>query len=327
MLKSCEDHDILIEKDMGIAQVIGYYHPPGSCYAFKKYTMAKNRNLWKKGEISYKRLFRLYSPKILRKGQNLTYDPSLRSIFPIISESEISSHLKPEEGMKRLLRASKDELECTALELYDSLRELGISSNSIGITGSILAGIHNPKISDLDITVRGCKDIFILKEQSPLTPLKESQLKSWIKNNSLRLSLPPELVRQLYSPMRRGTYKNYLASIIPIVSSEEAGRYQLVEGAYIGTATLVLELEEPSCHSFIYPSLSEFKVKRRIDGPTDISEGMIGSILSYESLFSNLLSSSSKVIIRGKVYLKRDENTLKIITGVRELKSYVRKLE
>lgn len=327
MLKICEDHDIIFGREMEISQVIGYSHPPGACYAFEKYRSSRIRSLWGKKEIYYKRIFRAYTTNILKKTRTLVYDPLLKSFYPTVRESDIKNHLKPEEGMQRLFKKSQDELELIALEIYDTLREIGISSHSIGITGSILANIHNQKISDIDITVRGCKEIMALEGQNPLQPLKGKEMELWVRSNSERLSLPPDLVKQMYSPSRRGNFKGRHVSIIPILSQKEAGKYQIIEGEPLGIATLVIELDEPSCFSYIYPSFITFKVIRLIDGSNFIKNGMTGAIISYEGLYSNLLASSRKVLVTGKTYLDMKEKKLNIILGVREAKSYAKKID
>jgi len=327
MNPACEDHDLIVEKEMAIAQAIGYYHPKHGCFAIEKYVATEGETLWKKAGIKYSRIFRDYSPAVIRKTRKSYYEPSIKAFFPFVRSEDIRTLLKPEDGMRRILRSSRDALEMSVLELYDELRAVGIQPGSIGVAGSILAGIHSLEVSDVDMTVRGCMEIEALVESKVLSPFSEKEFEMWVKKNSERLNMPPEIVKNMYSPSKRGKFKGRLVSLIPLLKVNEAGRYQAIEGEPAGEATLLLELDEPSCHSHIYPSLHTFKILKVIEGSHLLREGAHGEVLSYEGLFSNVLSASSQALVRGKVYLTLDDKMTKIVVGTREIKSYVKMIE
>jgi len=327
MNPACEDHDLIVEKEMAIAQAIGYYHPKHGCFAIEKYVATEGETHWKKASIKYTRVFRDYSPAVIRETRKSYYEPSIKAFFPFVRGEDIRTLLKPEDGIRRILSSCRDELEMSVLELYDELRAIGIRPGSIGVAGSILAGIHSLEVSDIDMTVRGCRESEALIESKVLSPLSGKEFEMWVKKNSERLNMPPEIVKKMYSPAKRGKFKGRLVSLIPLLKVNEAGSYQAIEGEPAGEATLIIELDEPSCHSYIYPSLHKFKIVKVVEGSDLLREGMHGEVLSYEGLFSNVLSTSSKVLVRGKVYLALNDKMTKIIVGTREINSYVKGIE
>jgi predicted nucleotidyltransferase len=327
LLRECEDHDIILGKSFEVLQAFGYLHPKGGCYAIEKYKLTNIETPWKKGSSYFKRLFREYTFDALGKPITLMYDASMRSLFPYIDLLSIREILKPEVGLKRLLNSVRDELELTALELYDSLRSAGIHPSSIGVTGSLLVGMHNRFTSDIDMTVRGARNITILFDISVLSPLQGKKLENWVKNNSERLGVPEHSVLEMYEKKKRGLFKGKTVSIIPLISREEAGNYQIISGDPLGVATLIIELSQPSYLSYVYPSEHRFKVLSLIEGSELIRKNMYGKIISYEGLFSNALVKAGKAIVSGKVFLSKEEEFINVVIGTRESKSSVKILK
>ncbi|MEM0198593.1 MAG: hypothetical protein QXK13_06690 [Fervidicoccaceae archaeon] len=323
--RECEDHDIVIGRNFEIGQAIGYFHPRGGCYVLEKYLLSR-KGYWEKSGVAYRRIFKSYEPVVVKLSPRKAFDPMLHSIFPIMDYTEIRKLLKPEDGMRRVLKRAADELELTALRLYDALREIGVSSSAIGVTGSILAGIHSISISDIDMTVRGCRNVQALMEASPILSFERKELDLWAQRNSERLSLSKDLLKDMYDERRRGVFEGKRVSLILLSSREEVGNYQVIEGKSVGSAAILAELQPSSCYSYLYPSIHEIRILRKIEGASEIEDGMRGRVISYEGLYTNAMNRGGKAIVRGKAFLSEREKMVDLIVGIREEETFVKRV-
>jgi predicted nucleotidyltransferase len=160
MMKTCEGD--FIETAQGlIFDVKGLIHPPNLVIAFIRYFPSKEGKR-KRDETTYGKVYSLSKRyALLRKRfqQYLVYD----TVFDeTLCEVPIDDVKKLHRPVKKLLelRGSRelDLLECKALQLAELLKEKAdIPLESIGISGSILVGLHTP-CSDVDPIVYGSRN-------------------------------------------------------------------------------------------------------------------------------------------------------------------------
>lgn len=317
----CNDHDIVIDKYGNIHQATGYVHPPSGCYAFLKYKPVSTFGIWFKNNVGYFRVFREYSPQIAHEGLHVFYDARLKTYMPYISSFEINKILKPKEATKKLLYKVKDQLEKDAISLIFELDSFGIPIDMIGLTGSILAGIHNPKISDIDITIHDCKFRKIIEELNLLSPFSGIHLKEWVNKNAKRLGIPHVVAFNSYEPKRRGKYKNRDISITFVAPESLSPDRYYIEGEPLGFNTLIVEVDEIPCESEYFPHVVPFVVRGCIGCKKELS-GLYGHLHIYETLYYNLVKNSHIVKVRGKTYINK-EGQLKVLIGIKEEKTYV----
>jgi len=151
----------LIETDEIILDVKGLVHPPNRTVAFVRYS-PDEKGERKRNETNYRKVYSLSERyAMLEKSfpQYLVYDPVFDETLCEVPNSDVEWHHKPVKKLQEM-RSSKDldALESKALRLAEVLKEeASVSWNAIGVSGSILVGLHSP-YSDVDPIVYGTEN-------------------------------------------------------------------------------------------------------------------------------------------------------------------------
>lgn len=173
-----------------IFDVKGLVHPSNRVIAFIRYFPSKKGERKKNGK-NYNKIYSLSKRyDWLRKNfpKYLIYDKIFDEVLCEVPVEDIIRHYKPVEKLEQLRKAERlDSLEFKALELANLLKSsANISWNSIGISGSIMVGLHTPS-SDIDLIVYGsenCRRVYsiireLLQDSScPLRPYSLGDLRS-----------------------------------------------------------------------------------------------------------------------------------------------------
>ena len=159
-IMKAREGDLIETIDGNIFDVKGIVHPPGKVIAFIRYTPDLNGDR-KRGETRYKKVYALRERFDLLKKRfprYLVFDPVLSQWLCEVPNEIVRRHYKPSDYLSLLRRrGTRDELEKRALELAELLhKESGVAWNSLGISGSLLVGLHT-RNSDLDLIVYGSK--------------------------------------------------------------------------------------------------------------------------------------------------------------------------
>ena len=146
--------------DGNIFDVKGFVHPPGKVIAFIRYT-PDSKGDRVRAETRYRKVYALGERYDLLKRkfpQYLVFDRVFNQWLCVVPVEAIRQHYEPSAYLSQLRRRDAcDELEKRALELAELLHtESGVTWDSLGISGSLLVGLHTPK-SDLDLIVYGSK--------------------------------------------------------------------------------------------------------------------------------------------------------------------------
>ncbi len=147
--------------DGNIFDVKGFIHPPGKVVAFIRFTPDLNGDR-RRGEMRYGKVYALRERYHLLKKrfpQYLVYDPLFGQWLCEVPTEAVKQHYEPSHFLSQLRRRdSRDELENQALELAELLHtESGVTWDSLGISGSLLVGLHT-RSSDLDLIVYGSRN-------------------------------------------------------------------------------------------------------------------------------------------------------------------------
>jgi len=152
----------LVENVEGLVfDVKGLVHPPSRVIAFVRYFPDKKGER-RKNEATYGKVYSLSKRYALLKErypQYLVRDPVLDETLCEVPIGDIKKHYNPVAKLQEL-RDSKelDELQRKALQLAELLKQTAdIPWASIGISGSILAGLHVSR-SDIDPIVYGSEN-------------------------------------------------------------------------------------------------------------------------------------------------------------------------
>jgi len=189
-MRSFREGDLLETKEGLIFHVKGTQHPKDGAIAFLRYVPSDKGNRYKDG-TNYTKIYSLNQkfdylennfPKYVR------FSEKLQRKIQFVKKSEIKKVYDPSEKLNELLESTHlSELEEKVVKFTKMLIDSGISRGSLGVTGSILAGVQNKK-SDIDMIGYGEKEG--RKIYSALKKLKETnpQISWYNSKNSLRMA-------------------------------------------------------------------------------------------------------------------------------------------
>ncbi|MGC8975189.1 MAG: hypothetical protein ACP5KB_03215 [Thermoprotei archaeon] len=312
------DHDLIIDKDRRIYVVIGNTHPNGLIIAYLKYVPSKKPTLWGRKNTYYDRVLKKYSvEEVLRVALEVGtqfHDPTLGVTVPVVKASEVKEWLKPEEKLRELRKHVNDHIELVSVEISDIIGSLtGLNPDSMGITGSVLAGIHGLH-SDVDVVIYGCREALEFVHASlEVGKLPKEKIASKVLENSRILGIEPEVYVKIIP-----SYKFVCFKGVPITFTfvdRRSYRYGELVLRPIKPVSLVAELVGGNCESLFYPSRTQ--VARVLEGPK------IKEVINYEAEYNYLLYKGGLLRVSGMLEESILDGEYYVIVGGREIKGYV----
>lgn len=149
-----------------IFDVKGLVHPSDRVIAFVRY-IPDEKGERRRGGAAYRKIYSLSERYALLKERfpwYVTYDSIFDEMLCEVLISDVTKHYKPDEKLQEL-RGSKElgMLESKASQLAELLKEeANIPWKSVGISGSIMAGLHTTN-SDIDPVIYGsqsCRKVY-----------------------------------------------------------------------------------------------------------------------------------------------------------------------
>ena len=153
--------DLIETGDNVIFDVKGLLHPPDKVIAFPRYIPSAEGTRNRDGNL-YGKVYNLAERfQYLQQSapQLIVFDPVFGETLCEVPVSEVTKHYTPVEKLAQLRKAKElTSLERKAVMLAESLKEAaGIPWSSIGISGSIMAGLSTLQ-SDIDPLVYGVEN-------------------------------------------------------------------------------------------------------------------------------------------------------------------------
>lgn len=319
--------------------VVGYEHPPEHVLAFPKYAPTYKKTPWYDGTTYYERLIPHYGSEGIDKSinrmktliENLTkWDNIFGAEVPLIPLNQIDTIYKPEEALSNM--KGKDALETLTLELVDELSsQSNVPKRFFGITGSLLIGIHNEKISDIDLTIAGMSSIIKVKET--LTSILFNQQKSSLqKFSQYSISniiqdapyhgLYETNINELFNRIwYKGVYRTRYFSLSPIRTEEETVN---TYGQYIYRSLGAIEL-----NARIVEPINPFYLPLRYEiSNISLKSLTINELVSYDGFYTDLLKPNDEIFVKGLlqevINTVDGTKTFRIAIGVREMKTLIK---
>ncbi len=324
LIRNFRDRDYLETEEGFFFTVVGNIHPKDRVIAYLK-NIPSQSGKWGSGERRYERTLKYYTMNCLTETLNFLADHHPHYIqrlkadnitFSSVPINRIHKHYRPEEKLITLSRKKDlDILQNKTIELVNLLAKTSnVQSSCLGVTGSILIGIHNLAFSDIDLTVYGRKNSLALKEalqqlmkqkKSPIKKLINENLKEWCKKKSELFPLTIKEAYKIYQRRwNRGTFKGKLFSIHPIkVEKETLKKY----GDIIFTPMGIIEAKAQvinSSDAIYMPAIYLVRDVQIFFGPN--VQG-IEEVTTYEGLYRDLVYDGEYLLCRGKLEKVEDK--------------------
>ena len=306
--------------------VTGYLHPPDRYTAYLKYSPAPVGK-WKSGEIYYRRDLEYYHvgkvadtiAHLERNYPHYVHRCPVRGIkFSMIPQDYVRKYHLPEQRLKEILENPRDPLEEEVCAFVSEIIACtGINEEDLGITGSILLGIHNPEFSDIDLLVYGLENALkvrtALKEgrSTKIRPVTGTVLEEWCA--SVVKHFPLSYEEAQYSAGRRwnyGFFRDRYFSIHPTKKDDEIGEnYGDKIYREKGVARIKAIVSDAS-ESLFMPALYRIDEVEVIEGEVEAQRAapLLKEVLSYEGLYRDVVDSGEEIEARGKLESVNDRH-------------------
>jgi predicted nucleotidyltransferase len=319
------DHYYLRLRNDCYAVVVGNYHEYYMILSYIKYCPSKTLSVWRDRSSFLERVISKYDAGEVRKTSlKQAYIPFYDSNIPYVTSSDVIEIYNPVKRAEEIIMRANDELEATALAMIDSLLE-AVKPLTIGVTGSLLPSIHNPKVSDIDLILYGWESstsaIEFVTENKDLFPgFTGGRLEAWVEANASATGLTRREVMKFYRSYRRGVYSGEEYSIMYNSGLSSS----LINKPYyktLGVSAIQTEFEG-GVYALDYPVrglVSGWRLLEGVEPPMDICE-----ILSFEALYTPLFYEGGKGIVKGVLQCSNTEGCCRLLVGGYEYKGFAK---
>ena len=324
-MRGFRDRDFLQTTEDFFFCVVGPLHPPERVISYIKYIPSES-GVWGRDEKKFSRILQKYTiPNLLETFNYLEinyphylfHSPVDNITITAVPHQNIKEHFKPEEKLAQLRQASQlDSLQEKLVRFTRFLEETsGVAEGSFGVTGSLLLDIHQPKFSDLDVTVYGVKDSWDLHKalsenrnsEMPMKRLKGKALKDWCIKKAKQYPLSQAEASKIYE--RRwnlGVFEHRWVSIHPVkLESEVTEEYGEATYHPCGQVTIRAVVRDNTDCLFL-PSVYKIEEVKVLEGP---QLGKVTEVVSYESLYGSLAENGEIIQARGKLEQVSEKGT------------------
>jgi len=318
------DHYYLRLANGCIFAVVGNAHLDYGFIGYVKYCQSERDSpIWVLNGLPLERVVKWYEVQEVHEGTPWKiYVPYYDAELPYAPVWLIERVYNPVERMLEIIASPRDALEEKAATIASYLASLAGDVKKLGVTGSLLPGIHNPLVSDIDLVVYGWRDSprvieAILENKDVFKPFNGDKLRDWATRISERTGLTRKQALALYRNWRRGVFIDrdysviYNSGIVGLFHSKP--RYRTI-GVTTIEATLAGGIE-----ALNYPSVSGIERYRVLSGanpPLDIT-----FIESLEALYIPVLYEGGSVVAKG--LLQCNMNECRVLVGVIEEEGFV----
>jgi uncharacterized protein len=301
-----------------IFDVKGLIHPPDKIVAFVRYFPHEKgeriRNALTFAKVySFPERFEILKERL---PQYLVHDSVFDETVCEVPVGDVEKRYDPINELRRLRETkSLDSLETSAVQLAKLLKERADTPwNKIGITGSVMIGLHNPE-SDIDLVVYGsgnCRKVhsalgsMLARGDTSLRRYDQDELKRLFDFRSKDTETSFEdFVRSEHRKVMQGKFgdRDYFMRFVRDWN-EATEHYGQITYKNVGYARVAATIENGS-ESIFTPCTYGIRNVRILKG-SKISR--LASIVSFRGRFCEKARKGEKVIAQGKVELVKEAN-------------------
>jgi len=324
-MRGFRDRDFLQTNEDFFFCVVGPLHPPERVISYIKY-IPSDSGIWGRDEKKFSRILQKYTiPNLLETFNYLEvsyphylfHSPVDNITISAVPHQNIKEHFKPEEKLSQLRQASQlDALQQKLVRFTRFLEETsGVSEGAFGVTGSLLLDIHQPNFSDLDVTVYGLKDSWVLhnalsenrNSEMPMKRLEGKALKDWCIKKAKQYPLSPAEASKIYErKWNLGVFEDTWVSIHPVkLESEVSEEYGEATYHPCGQVTICAVVRD-NIDCLFLPSVYKIEEVDILEGP---QLGKVTEVVSYESLYDSIAENGETIQARGKLERVTEKGT------------------
>lgn len=313
-----KDRDFVETREGMFFCVTGYLHPPDRYTAYLKYSPA-SAGKWKGGETAYHRELEYYHVDQVANTiaqleraypQYVHYCPVRDIRFSMVPHAYVRQYYLPEQRLGEILKAPQDSLEEEVSAFVSEIVAIaGIDASDLGVTGSILLGVHNPNFSDIDLLVYGLENAqkvrTALKEgrSSRVQPVTGETLKEWCTSVAEHFSL--DYKEACHLAERRWNYGFFNGRYFSIHATRKDGEIGENYGDRIyrkaGTARIRAVVTD-ALESLFMPAVYRVEVIEVIEGEAEGQRvARLQEVVSYEGLYRDIVDTGQEIEASGKL--------------------------
>jgi predicted nucleotidyltransferase len=235
-----------------------------------------------------------------------------------VPKNKVKKYYYPKERLLEIKKSgSRDILEEKLICLSELLEDEAKIYGSLGVTGSILTKTHNPKFSDIDLTIYGLKNSYKLKnallnmkkKSEWIKAVNASEKEQWITNRLEKHNISRNELEKIFEKRwNYGYFQGVYFSIHPTRSDEEITEnygeniYNRV-GEVKGKAKVI-----DSTESIFLPAIYKVAECEPIE--------KVSEIVSFEGLYCSLFEPGNTIGFKGILEeVKGKESHQRIIVG------------
>lgn len=241
---------------------------------------------------------------------------------PTINLSSIRTYHYPEVRFREIRSKASDELEYAVLNFTDTLRMYVKNVNNyIGVTGSLLTKTHNVRVSDIDVVLYGCKcSMDFMESLSNFRTVRPSYAE--LSKHSILHDLPLDALVDIYPPFKKLIVGDKVINVI-FVDDSQPPRYGSEIYVNLHPVELVVDVEPHNCSSLFYPSTATIERVVESQSPKLYDLHNIGSVVSYEGIYSYALYRGGRLRVRGILQKVISSGKHRVLVGGIEEPGYV----
>ncbi len=318
--KGFREGDFIETHDSLIFDVKGLFHPPDRVIAFLRYYPSEAGERIRNG-VAYEKVYSLndrFSFLKKRYPSYIYFDKIFDSIMQGVPKKDVAHVYQPSEKLAEVTNSLKnlDDLEKDSIEFCEILsRSAEIPLNKLGLTGSILVGLHRPE-SDIDVIVYGYENCVAVYDalgalysdpQFGVKPYGDNELKKLFKFRSSDTFtewgsfLATEKRKRL-----QGLFKNHDYFLRFIKDWHESDkRYGDVTYKSLGPVVIRATVADDS-EALFTPCTYKIKGTQLVRGH-EAGEAMIREVASFRGRFCEIARKEEHISAKGKLELVSDK--------------------
>lgn len=313
-----KDRDFIETREGLLLCVVDYLHPMDKITAYLKYSPAKVGPWQRNGQAYHRELAFYHAHQVAQTldflkayyPQYVHHCPVRDLDFSMVPHEYIRTYYCPEDRLAEVLADPGDPLEEETCRVVEAIQQLvDLPTPFLGVTGSILLGIHDLSFSDIDLTIYGGKNALKLKEAitaqslDGAAPVEEAYQNEWcrgvMQHHGLTYAQSRWLVerRWNFAHLRGRDGQPRVVSLHPVRSDEEIDE---VYGEHFyrdaGLARIQATLTD-TAESIFLPAKYRIGEVTFVSGPiVDLVE-----IVAFEGLFGEIGTAGQRVEALGKL--------------------------